>query len=152
MASDFPPIRKHLFLTGEKQVGKSTLLRRLIETRALPCAGFETQPFSLNGERRGFTLHGRVDMPPYENDCICCARIGEKRSVPVLSVFDENGVRILQKSLSSPAPYILMDELGRLERQAEAFIHEIYACLDSDKRVIGVLQKCSSAVCINWNC
>ena len=145
MASDFPPIRKHLFLTGEKQVGKSTLLRRLIEHQNLRCSGFETQAFYLHGERRGFTLHGRVNMPPYENDCICCARIEEKRSVPVLPVFDENGAEILRISRNTPAPYILMDELGRLERQADAFIREIFTCLDSDKRVLGVLQKCNSA-------
>lgn len=145
MASDFPPIRKHLFLTGDKQVGKSTLLRKLIERTGLECSGFETQAFYLNNERRGFTLHGRVDMPPYENDCICCARIEEKRSVPVLPVFDENGSKMLQISRSASAPFILMDELGRLERQAETFIREIYACLDSSKRVLGVLQKCGSA-------
>lgn len=144
MASNLPPIRKHLFLTGDKQVGKSTLLRRLIEAKALDCTGFETRAFYLNDERRGFTLHGRVDMPPYENDCICCARVGEKRSVPVLPVFEENGVAILKKSLCSPAPCILMDELGRLERGAGEFISGIYACLDSGKRVLGVLQKCSS--------
>ena len=144
MANDLPQIRRHLFLTGDKQVGKSTLLRKLIETKGLACSGFETQPFYLGGERRGFTLHGRIDMPPYENDCICCARVEAKRSVPVLPVFDVNGVKILQASLLSPDPFILMDELGRLERQAQAFIDEIYACLDSDKRVLGVLQKCGS--------
>lgn len=140
-----PSEARHLFLTGEKQVGKSTLLRRLIEARQLECAGFETQLFLLNGERRGFTLHGRVSMPPYENDCICCARIEDRRSVPVLPVFEENGVRILQRSLVSPAPFILMDELGKLERGADGFIAQVEACLDSDKRVLGVLQKCSSA-------
>ncbi|MBQ7786530.1 MAG: hypothetical protein IJ381_10380 [Clostridia bacterium] len=144
MASNLPPIRKHLFLTGDKQVGKSTLLRRFIAEKQLDCTGFETRAFYLNSERRGFTLHGRVEMPPYENDCICCARVGEKKSVPVLPVFDENGVAILQKSLSSPAPFILMDELGRLEKSAVTFIDQIYACLDSHKRVLGVLQKCNS--------
>lgn len=144
MANNLSPIRKHLFLTGDKQIGKSTLLRRLIEAAQLECSGFETKAFYLDEERRGFTLHGRVDMPSYENDCICCARVAEKKSVPVLPVFEENGVAILQKSLASPHPYILMDELGRLERQACEFIGQIYACLDSDKRVLGVLQKCSS--------
>lgn len=145
MPNNLLPIRKHLFLTGDKQVGKSTLLRKLIEAKRLDCSGFETKAFYQDDERKGFTLHGRVDMPPYENDCICCARIGEKKSVPVLPVFDENGVRILQASLASSSPYLLMDELGRLERQAVAFIAQLYACLDSDKRVLGVLQKCSSA-------
>ena len=145
MPADLPALRRHLFLTGDKQVGKSTLLRRLIEAKQLDCAGFETQAFYLNGERRGFTLHGRVPMPPYQNDCICCARIEEKRSVPVLPVFEENGVLILQKSLASPSPYLLMDELGKLERQADGFLAQVEACLDSDKRVLGVLQKCDAA-------
>ena len=35
-----PEIKKHLFLTGDKQVGKSTLLRRLIDARQIDCAGF----------------------------------------------------------------------------------------------------------------
>ena len=145
MPSDLPVLRRHLFLTGDKQVGKSTLLRRLIEVKHLDCAGFETQAFTLNGERRGFTLHGRVPMPPYQNDCICCARIEEKRSVPVLPVFEENGVLILQMSLASPSPFLLMDELGRLEREASGFVAQVEDCLDSDKRVLGVLQKCSSS-------
>ena len=145
MLSEQTGLRRHLFLTGDKQVGKSTLLRRLIEARHLDCSGFETQAFFLNGERRGFTLHGRVDMPPYRNDCICCARIEEKRAVPVLPVFEENGVLILKRSLASPAPFLLMDELGRLEREASGFIAQIEACLDADKRVLGVLQKCNSA-------
>ncbi len=138
-------IRRHLFLTGARQVGKSTLLHRLIEAKGLDCAGFETQAFFLGGERRGFTLHGRVEMPPYENDCICCARVEEKRSVPVLPVFEENGVKILRRSLESPAPWLLMDELGRLERQAERFIAQVEACLDADRRVLGVLQQGGAA-------
>lgn len=145
MPSELTGLRRHLFLTGDKQVGKSTLLRRLIEARKLDCAGFETRAFFLNGERRGFTLHGRIEMPPYQNDCICCARIEEKRAVPVLPVFEENGVLILKRSLASPAPFLLMDELGRLEREASGFIVQIEACLDADKRVLGVLQKCNSA-------
>ena len=145
MLSEQTGLRRHLFLTGDKQVGKSTLLRRLIEALHLDCSGFETQAFFLNGERRGFTLHGRVDMPPYRNDCICCARIEEKRAVPVLPVFEENGVLILKRSLASPAPFLLMDELGRLEREASGFIAQVEACLDADKRVLGVLQKCNSA-------
>jgi len=139
-----PEIKKHLFLTGEKQVGKSTLLRRLIEAKQLDCAGFETQAFYLNGERRGFILHGRVDMPPYENDCIVCARIGEKKAAPVLETFNQNGVSILQRSLDAASRYILMDELGRLESRSEAFCTQVIKTLDGEKRVLGILQKCDS--------
>ncbi len=138
-------VKKHLFLTGERGAGKSTLLHRLIEAKGLDCAGFETRHIEIGGMRRAHMLHGLVNLPESENDCICCVRVGEKRSVPVLPVFEENGVSILQKSLSSPAPFILMDELGRLERDAHGFIAQVSTCLDSDKRVLGVLQQCSAA-------
>ena len=137
-------LRRHIFLTGARQVGKSTILRGLMKRRGLDCAGFETQPFYIGDERRGFTLHGRVDMPPYENDCIVCVRVGERRSVPVLPVFEENGVDILKRSLESESPWLLMDELGRLERDAARFCAQVLACLDSGKRVLGVLQACDA--------
>lgn len=137
-------LRRHIFLTGARQVGKSTILRELMKRRGLDCAGFETQPFYIGDERRGFTLHGRVDMPPYENDCIVCVRVGERRSVPVLPVFEENGVDILKRSLESESPWLLMDELGRLEREAARFCAQVLACLDSGKRVLGVLQACDA--------
>lgn len=137
-------IRKHLFLTGPKQVGKSTLLRRLIESKALDCAGFETRAFFINDERRGFTLHGRVNMPPFENDCICCVRVQQQKSVAINEVFDHNGVQILTNSLASSAPYLLMDELGKLEAGAEVFCAQVLKTLDGEKRILGVLQQCDS--------
>lgn len=145
MRSDLPPIRRHLFLTGGKQVGKSTLLHKLIKARALQCAGFETRHFDIDGVRRAHILHGLVDMPEYENDCICCVRVNEMRSVAVPHVFDVNGAEILKRSIEGPQPYILMDELGKLERKSESFVSGLFAALDSGKRVLGVLQQCSAA-------
>ena len=136
--------RRHLFLTGRKQVGKSTALRRLIAENGLICAGFETRLLALDGVRRGFVLHGRVDMPAQENDCIVCVRTGERRSVPVPEVFNEIGANILRLSREGDAPYILMDELGKLESDGGAFAQEVLRCLDSEKTVLGVLQQCDS--------
>lgn len=135
---------RHLFLTGERQVGKSTLLRRVMQAHDWHCSGFETRALIIDGQRRGFTLHGRVPLEPFQNDCVVCVRVAEKRSVPVLPVFEENGTAILRVSLSAPEPIILMDELGRLEREARAFCAQVLACLDSDKHVIGVLQQCDA--------
>ena len=136
--------KRHLFLTGERQVGKSTLLRTLIAQESLACAGFETKPLCVDGERRGFVMHGLVPMPPFENDCVISVRLGERRAVPVLPAFEGNGVEILRRSLASDAPFLLMDELGRLERDAIAFATQVKACLDSSKRVLGVLQRCDA--------
>ena len=141
----FPPLRRHLFLTGDKQVGKSTLLHALINARSLECSGFETRHLEIDNMRRAHILHGLVNMPEYENDCICCVRVNDRRSVAVPYVFDVNGTEILNKSIASPKPYILMDELGRLEGKSESFIRGVFAALDSEKRVLGVLQQCSAA-------
>ena len=135
---------RHLFLTGGRQVGKSTLLRRVMQAHDWRCSGFETRALIIDGQRRGFTLHGRVPMEPFENDCIVCVRVGERKSVPVLSVFEENGTAILRASMEVPEPFILMDELGRLEREAKAFCAQVLMCLDSGKHVIGVLQQCDA--------
>ena len=53
-------------------------------------------------------------MPPFENDCVISVRLGERRSVPVLPAFEENGVAMLRRSL------------------------------DSGRRVLGVLQRCDA--------
>ena len=136
--------KRHLFLTGEKQVGKSILLRELIRREGLLCGGFETRPLRADGVRRGFLLHSLVPMPPYENDCVISVRLGERRSVPVLPAFEENGVAMLRRSLDSSLPFLLMDELGKSERGAEAFCAQVLACLDSGRRVLGVLQRCDA--------
>ena len=130
--------KRHLFLTGEKQVGKSTLLRELIRREGLSCGGFETRPLTADGVRRGFLLHSLLPMPPYENDCVISVRLGERRSVPVLSAFEENGVAMLRRSLDSGLPFLLMDELGKSERDAETFCRQVLSCLDSGRRVLGV--------------
>lgn len=73
-------LARHIFLTGEKQVGKSTLWQRLIARQQLRCAGFETRLLMLEGQRRGFILHGRVDMDPASNDCIVSVRTGPAKA------------------------------------------------------------------------
>ena len=145
MPSNPPVLKRHLFLTGGKQVGKSTLLHKLIEARHLECAGFETRHLEIDGKRRAHILHGLIDMPEYENDCICCVRVNDMRSIAVPHVFDVNGAEILKRSIEAAQPYILMDELGKLERHSESFVAGIFAALDSGKRVLGVLQQCSAA-------
>ena len=56
--------KRHLFLTGEKQVGKSTLLRELLRRAGLSCGGFEPRPLMADGVRRGFILPSLLPMPP----------------------------------------------------------------------------------------
>ena len=69
-------VMRHIFLTGDKQTGKSTILRALLAGRAH--TGFCTEPFELHGRKAGYTLHSLTPLPPMENDCPCVIRVGEK--------------------------------------------------------------------------
>lgn len=134
-------MNRHIFLTGEKQVGKSTLLHRVIESLQLCPAGFRTLPFDVGGERKGYVLHSLVPLPPFENDCPVVVRMGERKPVPVLPVYETIGISILEKSLLIPSPVLLMDELGKAERDAPCFLNAVRRCLDSEKCILGVIQQ-----------
>jgi len=138
---------RHIFLTGEKQVGKSTILEKVLQELAIGYRGFRTLPFELNGERRGFYMHAFGEVPEgYVNDVLISARTKQVGSVPVTDAFDTFGAEVLDKAAKDPdCRLILIDELGRLERNASKFQEAALRCLDSDKLVIGVLQKTESA-------
>ena len=132
---------KHLFLTGEKQVGKSTLLQGLVSDLALSPSGFRTLPFDISRERKGYIFHSLLPLPPFENDLPAVLRVGSQRHIPVVEVFETLGVRILFDSINATSPCILMDELGKAEAGISAFEAAVLRCLDCKKNVLGVLQR-----------
>lgn len=130
---------RHIFLTGEKRVGKSTLLRKALEAVQLNPAGFRTMPYEINGRFRGFYLHATKTVPEgYENDIPISVALKPGCPVGVTEIFDSFGAEILD--LAKEDSFVLMDELGHLERNARRFQMAVKACLDSHAHVVGVLQ------------
>ncbi|WP_230398623.1 molybdopterin-guanine dinucleotide biosynthesis protein MobB [Novisyntrophococcus fermenticellae] len=136
---------RHIFLTGEKQVGKSTILNRVISELELKPTGYQTLPLLIHGQRKGFYLHGLCELPTYENDNPICIRMEEKKSLPLTETFETLGVRILTESLKTD-DWMLMDEIGKFEQEAAGFQRMIFRCLDKKPAVLGVLQKVESPV------
>lgn len=135
---------RNIFLTGEKQVGKSTLLDGLIGRRGIVHSGFRTMPLIIQGVRKGNYLHGFVELPPFVNDSVVSIRSGAHSSVPVPQVFEDLGCAILRASLVGQAPAILLDELGASELTCSAFSQLVLDCLEGQRPVVGVLQKKTS--------
>ncbi len=135
----------HIFLTGEKQVGKSTIWREVLRRTGISCTGFVTLPFEINGEKRGYYMHGLGKLPRgYANDVPISIRSRERGMTPVTEAFDTFGTALLETACEEKKAgegYILLDELGRLERNAESFQKAVLTCLDSGCRVLGVLQQ-----------
>lgn len=131
----------HLFLTGKKGVGKSTLVRKLLETYQGRLGGFFTVK-TQDVVPGLITVHllraDRNEVPGRENLLFCCGR----RDQSAVQQFDMLGCA----ALAIPSPELwVMDELGPHEEQAAAFCGAVETVLDGPVPVIGVLQQADAA-------
>ena len=130
----------NIFLTGEIQVGKSTILNKFIESHPdLKIGGFKT--LSNFNKDKGvymgvYILPADKLEPDYTEEAHVGDRGHKKSGYP--EKFDLKGVEIL----NTPGDYdlILMDEIGFMETQAEDFAKTVLNVLDGDIPVIGVVK------------
>ena len=119
-----------LFLTGEVQIGKSTLITRVLDALQPNTGGFKT--IGIDHEVRIFFPDGSA---PCENNVVAIRTPPEnRRSFP--DVFDTVGVSLLQ----NPAELVLMDELGFFENNSPKFQKAVLRILDTDTPVLGVIK------------
>ena len=130
----------HVFLTGERQVGKSRALNRVLAQLNLPVYGFRTR--FLTRERGSSELYMvPADAPDDLRPERIVARLEGGRMIGLTEKFDTWGAELLRESRARKNGLILMDECGHLEKHALTFQREIQACLDSAQPVLGVLRK-----------
>ena len=128
--------RPHLFLTGRKGVGKSTLLRAMLEGKRL--GGFFTVRATGVLERPSIhLLRAAAEERPAPENLVCFC--GERRP----ERFELLGPAALADT--ADCDIIVMDELGPAEAAAERFQAAVLAALDSHVPVCGVLQQADSA-------
>lgn len=124
------PCTDHLFLTGEKGVGKSTLINYLLAGRT-PC-GFRTCRVEGVLSRPSVHLLTVPDTTPTaDNLLFYCGAFSPER-------FDTLGVAALE---NRGGDVLLMDELGPAESGAEKFTAAVLAALDGELPILGVLQQ-----------
>lgn len=140
-------MKKHIFLTGQRQIGKSTAINRFLETASTSTGepgGFRTIGIDL--PEGGSNVHIVSASAPRPNKSnIVMYRppqsgAGKTGFMPTIytDTFDEEGVRLLKKSRSSRL--ILMDELGFAESRAQDFILAVLDALNGDIPVLGVTR------------
>lgn len=131
----------HIFLTGEIQVGKSTVIARTLSLLNITPGGYKTYFGPDRGAKSRLLYINAADKPPAYHEGNAIARMvrGEK-PVILLEKFDVYGAGLLQSSMAN-ARLILMDECGNLEQSAHIFQREIFRCLDGDIPVFGVVKQ-----------
>jgi len=130
----------HVFLTGDKGCGKSWVVRRTAELLGRPCFGFVTRFDGLDRHTSSLYLLP-ASLPEQTDNMHLAAFWQDGRLQPVLECFDIFGAALLTEARMHPEGLILMDECGRLEKEAFVFQKEILQCLDGDIPVLGVLRK-----------
>ena len=130
----------HVFLTGDRQIGKSRAINGALAQLGRPVYGFRTR--FLTRERGSSSLYmAPANNPEGISEDSMVALLQEGKMRPLTERFDTLGVRLLQEARQHPEGIILMDECGHLEKNALVFQAEIKACLDGDIPVLGVLRR-----------
>ncbi len=130
---------KHLLLVGRPGVGKTTLVKRLIQT--LPSAvidGFLTEEFREEEQRMGFWLS------PLDGRQVLLAsrtmphgvRVGPYRVNP--SVLEEVAVPVIRRGMQR-ALILFLDEVGRMELCSKQFETSVQEAFDRGPTLVATV-------------
>lgn len=125
-------MKRHLFLTGAKGVGKSTLIRGLLAAETGRVDGF----FTVKRQEYVYLLRAAGETPAPENRLFRCGQAGDP------ALFDALGCAAL--TVSEGCALLVMDELGPHEAAALRFQAAVFRALEGDTPIIGVLQQADS--------
>ena len=132
-------MKKHIILCGRRQVGKTTMINRLMRELRVPVYGYQTSTTvrDPDGTRHIYIYPaGKVDGYMSEEnhigDCNTKVRRVNRR------VFEDLGVRLLKDA--KPDGVIVMDEIGFMEIGADAFCGEVLYALDGDIPVLAAVK------------
>ena len=136
-------MKKHILICGEKGVGKSTLIRRLLDETCLTVGGFCTKM----DENAGEVMHPIYIYPaavPVDrrerskaNLVGRCGNFGRQKEI-FPQVFDTLGTEYLRNTRTCQV--VLMDELGFMESNAYAFRRAVLETLDGEVPVLAAVK------------
>lgn len=129
----------NILLTGRPGIGKTTLIKRLIEASSLSKGGFYTEEVREEGQRVGFsltTLDGKKSL---------LAHIKIRSSYRVgrygvdIDTFEAIGVESITNAISGNE-LIIIDEVGRMELFSRKFREVVLQALKTN-RVVATIKK-----------
>ena len=135
-------MKKKILICGEKGVGKSTLIRCLLDAADLRQGGFYTKKeFCANQPLHPVYIYSS-DLPEArrsrgaENLVGRCDESGCREIYP--AVFNTLGVSCLENTTGKQV--IVMDELGFMESSSYAFCQAVLKALDGDIPVLAAVK------------
>ena len=128
-------IKKNILITGSKNVGKSTLVQKILERFGILYVGFQTIPFEMFDAGPTYLMEDLVTKKQFP-----ISKYDGKQIVGIPKTFSTFGKTCLQNAINSKYQFVVIDELGRFERTSYDFIDMVNKVLSSRKIVIAVLK------------
>ncbi len=129
----------NIFLTGDIQVGKSTIINKILNGFNGTIGGFRTTPYIVNNSRN-FIMESLNSDIKYDELPLICEQKSNAKTKPIIKTFEEFGVEILKDCIKNPPNIIVMDELGVFETGADNFQKYVFQCLALPIPVLGVIK------------
>lgn len=127
-------MKKHVFLTGDIQIGKSTAIDKALSILNIEVGGFRTKGVTHQKDGTSNVVLFKANGKPETGHIVAERREGTRKAFP--EIFDTYGPVFLNEKKT----ITIMDELGFLESQSEIFCSAIIETLNSDTHVLGVVR------------
>lgn len=133
-------VKKNILLTGEKQVGKTTIIEKIMQKSPYKFMGFRTCRRMNENDRYCFEMEAINSYVFGKNKTTIGYCDTEKVNI-MPEAFDKYGAALLEECLDCRPDFIIMDELGFFENSAYIFRSAVLDCLRSSIPILGVIKK-----------
>ncbi len=128
-----------ILLTGRPGIGKTTVIKEVVDRLGGRAGGFYTAEIRKGGRRQGFkivTLEGQEGVLSHVNikGSPRVSRYGVN-----LKDLEEIGVAALRRAIAE-ADFVVVDEIGKMELFSDAFRKAVMEAIESDKIVLGTVM------------
>lgn len=128
--------RRTLLLTGRPGIGKTTVIRKVVEELDVPASGFYTEEIRDDERRKGFRIVA------FDGWTRVMAHV-EIEGGPRVSRYgvDVEAVDEVVERLPDDAPLYVIDEIGRMECFSDAFVELVRGLLRSGVPLVATVSQ-----------
>ena len=130
---------QNIFITGYPRVGKTTLIKKILEEIEKKCAGFYTEEIrNEKGNRIGFKI---ITLEEKREGILAHEEGKRKERVGKYSVFVTEFEELIIDEMKKDAELIVIDEIGKMELLSKKFKEQLIVNLEKGNVIATITKK-----------